>query len=62
MCFLLLVRGAIPQDPFFVLKTQEEIEEFGDSSDIGPNLAKMLMNLVRRRNGLHVTAYLAMKV
>ncbi|KAL6899812.1 hypothetical protein ACP4OV_006470 [Aristida adscensionis] len=45
---------AIPQDPFFIPKTQEEIEEFGDGSSIGSNLAKKLMNIVRRRKGLHV--------
>ncbi|CAM0902570.1 unnamed protein product [Alopecurus aequalis] len=45
---------AIPQDPFFVPKTQEEIEEFGDGSHMGPNLAKTLINSVRRRKGLHV--------
>ncbi|KAK3149831.1 hypothetical protein QOZ80_3AG0223570 [Eleusine coracana subsp. coracana] len=45
---------AIPQDPFFVPKTQDELEEFGDGSSIGPNLAKKLMNSVRRRKGLHV--------
>ncbi|CAD6244497.1 unnamed protein product [Miscanthus lutarioriparius] len=44
----------IPQDPFFTPKTPEEIEEFGDGSSIGPNLAKKLMNSVRRRKGLHV--------
>ncbi|CAO2039129.1 unnamed protein product [Urochloa humidicola] len=44
----------IPQDPFFTPKTQEEIEEFGDDSSIRPNLAKKLMNYVRRRKGLHV--------
>lgn len=44
----------IPQDPFFTPKTQQEIEEFGDGSSIGPNLAKKLMNSVRRRKGLHV--------
>ncbi|KAL6637528.1 hypothetical protein ACP70R_025100 [Stipagrostis hirtigluma subsp. patula] len=45
---------AIPEDPFFMPKTQEELEEFGDGSSIGPNLAKKLMNSVRRRKGLHV--------
>uniref|UniRef100_A0ACD5V8T4 Uncharacterized protein n=1 Tax=Avena sativa TaxID=4498 RepID=A0ACD5V8T4_AVESA len=45
---------AIPQDPFFIPKTQEEIEEFGDGSNMGPNLAKTLINSVRRRKGLHV--------
>uniref|UniRef100_A0A0E0NG55 Elongation factor-like 1 n=1 Tax=Oryza rufipogon TaxID=4529 RepID=A0A0E0NG55_ORYRU len=44
----------VPQDPFFVPKTREEIEEFGDGSNIGPNLATKLMNSVRRRKGLHV--------
>ncbi|KAF7067448.1 hypothetical protein CFC21_073345 [Triticum aestivum] len=45
---------AIQEDPFFVPKSQEEIEEFGDGASIGPNLAKKLMNSVRRRKGLHV--------
>ncbi|XP_047071970.1 elongation factor-like GTPase 1 [Lolium rigidum] len=45
---------AIPRDPFFVPKTKEEIEEFGDGSNMGPNLAKTLINSVRRRKGLHV--------
>uniref|UniRef100_A0A452XQR9 Elongation factor EFG domain-containing protein n=1 Tax=Aegilops tauschii subsp. strangulata TaxID=200361 RepID=A0A452XQR9_AEGTS len=45
---------AIPQDPFFVPKTKEEIEEFGDGSNMGPNLAKKLIDSVRRRKGLHV--------
>uniref|UniRef100_K3YYU2 Tr-type G domain-containing protein n=1 Tax=Setaria italica TaxID=4555 RepID=K3YYU2_SETIT len=45
---------SISQDPFFTPKTQEETEEFGDRSSIGPNLAKKLMNSVRRRKGLHV--------
>ncbi|CAL4887490.1 unnamed protein product [Urochloa decumbens] len=45
---------AIPLDPFFTQKTQEEIEESGYHSSIGPNLAKKLMNSVRRRKGLHV--------
>uniref|UniRef100_A0A0D3F660 Elongation factor EFG domain-containing protein n=1 Tax=Oryza barthii TaxID=65489 RepID=A0A0D3F660_9ORYZ len=39
----------VPQDPFFVLKTREEIEEFGDGSNIGPNLATKLMNSRCRR-------------
>ncbi|CAL4926445.1 unnamed protein product [Urochloa decumbens] len=45
---------AIDEDPFFIPKTQDELEEFGDGSSIGPNLAKRLMNSVRRRKGLHV--------
>ncbi|KAL6634211.1 hypothetical protein ACP70R_026882 [Stipagrostis hirtigluma subsp. patula] len=44
----------ITQDPFFIPKTQVEIEELGDGSSIGPNLAKRLMNSVRRRKGLYV--------
>lgn len=44
----------IPEDPFFTPKSQEEMEEFGDGASIGPNLAKKLMNTVRRRKGLHV--------
>jgi len=41
----------IPQDPFFTPKTPEEIEEFGDGSSIGPNLAKKLMNSVEAKKG-----------
>ncbi|KAL6624618.1 hypothetical protein ACP70R_031939 [Stipagrostis hirtigluma subsp. patula] len=44
----------ITQDPFFIPKTQEEIEELGDGSSIGQNLAKRLMNSVRRRKGLYM--------
>lgn len=45
---------AIHQDPFFIPKTEEEIEEFGDGLSIIPNMARRLMNSVRRRKGLHV--------
>lgn len=44
----------LPEDPFFVPKTEEEIEEFGDGSSVLPNIARKLMNSVRRRKGLHV--------
>ncbi|XP_072956269.1 uncharacterized protein [Typha angustifolia] len=44
----------IPEDPFFVPKTEEEIEEFGDGSSVLPNMARKLMNSVRRRKGLPV--------
>ncbi|THU45445.1 hypothetical protein C4D60_Mb02t18010 [Musa balbisiana] len=44
----------LPEDPFFVPKTEEEIEEFGDGSSVLPNMARKLMNSVRRRKGLHV--------
>lgn len=42
-------------DPFFVPKTEEEREEFGEvvASD-APNLAKTLIFGVRRRKGLPV--------
>ncbi|KAG1360775.1 elongation factor-like GTPase 1 [Cocos nucifera] len=45
---------ALSEDPFFVPKTEEEIEEFGDGSSVPPNLARKLMNSVRRRKGLPV--------
>ncbi|KAJ3674799.1 hypothetical protein LUZ60_005415 [Juncus effusus] len=44
----------INEDPFFVPKTEEEIEEFGDGASVLPNLARRLMDDVRRRKGLHV--------
>ncbi|KAJ4770472.1 elongation factor family protein [Rhynchospora pubera] len=44
----------IMYDPFFVPKTEEEKEEHGDGSSLSPNLARLLMNKVRRRKGLHV--------
>ncbi|XP_057437741.1 uncharacterized protein LOC130729904 [Lotus japonicus] len=45
---------ALPEDPFFVPKTEEEIEEFGDGSSVPPNTARKLMNAVRRCKGLPV--------
>lgn len=45
---------ALPDDPFFVPKTEEEIEEFGDGSSVLPNTARKLINAVRRKKGLHV--------
>ncbi|KAK7286801.1 hypothetical protein RJT34_22055 [Clitoria ternatea] len=45
---------ALPEDPFFVPKTQEEIEEFGDGSSVLPNTARKLIDAVRRRKGLSV--------
>lgn len=45
---------ALPQDPFFVPKTEEEIEEFGDGSSVLPNTARKLIDAVRRRKGLPV--------
>lgn len=44
----------LPQDPFFVPKTEEEIEEFGDGSSVPPNTARKLIDSVRRRKGLPV--------
>lgn len=44
----------LPEDPFFVPKTEEEIEEFGDGSSVLPNTARKLINAVRRRKGLPV--------
>ncbi|CAN6442053.1 unnamed protein product [Victoria cruziana] len=45
---------ALPEDPFFVPKTEEEIEEFGDGSSVPPNTARKLIDAVRRRKGLPV--------
>ncbi|THG20728.1 elongation factor-like GTPase 1 isoform X1 [Camellia sinensis] len=45
---------ALAEDPFFVPKTEEEIEEFGDGSSVLPNTARKLIDAVRRRKGLPV--------
>lgn len=45
--------AVIPVDPFFVPRTEDEIEEFG-AEDRGPNLAKDIVNAVRTRKGLFV--------
>ncbi|CAN0842523.1 Elongation factor-like GTPase 1 [Linum grandiflorum] len=45
---------ALPEDPFFVPKTEEEIEEFGDGSSVLQNTARKLIDSVRRRKGLPV--------
>lgn len=45
---------ALPEDPFFVPKTEEEIEEFGDGSSVLHNTARKLIDNVRRRKGLPV--------
>ncbi|XVF61103.1 hypothetical protein PTKIN_Ptkin08bG0102000 [Pterospermum kingtungense] len=45
---------ALPEDPFFIPKTEEEIEEFGDGSSVLPNTARKLIDAVRRRKGLPV--------
>ncbi|KAK4279234.1 hypothetical protein QN277_016966 [Acacia crassicarpa] len=44
----------LSEDPFFVPKTEDEIEEFGDGSSVLPNTARKLINAVRRGKGLHV--------
>ncbi|TQD90927.1 hypothetical protein C1H46_023530 [Malus baccata] len=44
---------ALPEDPFFVPKT-EELEEFGDGSSVLPNTARKLINAVRRKRGIPV--------
>lgn len=44
----------LPEDPFFIPKTEEEIEEFGDGSSVLPNTARKLIDAVRRRKGLPV--------
>ena len=42
----------IDVDPFFTPTTEEEREEYGEDGDIGPNIARQLMDAVRRRKGL----------
>ncbi|XP_071686008.1 uncharacterized protein [Rutidosis leptorrhynchoides] len=45
---------ALDEDPFFVPKTEEEKEEFGDGSSVLQNTARKLIDGVRRRKGLPV--------
>lgn len=45
---------AHPEDPFFVPKTEEELEEFGDGAGVPRNTARKLIDDVRRRKGLPV--------
>lgn len=45
---------ALLEDPFFVPRTEEEIEEFGDGSSVVQNTARKLIDAVRRRKGLPV--------
>jgi len=45
-------------DPFFTPTTEEEREEFGEDGDVGPNIARQLMDSVRRRKGLKVSIIL----
>ncbi|PWA45337.1 Elongation factor G, III-V domain-containing protein [Artemisia annua] len=56
-CSALLVLShweVLPEDPFFVPKTEEEKEEFGDGSIVLQNTAQKLIDSVRRRKGLPV--------
>lgn len=41
-------------DPFFVPTTEEELEEFGTEAGGPANLARRLIDAVRRRKGLPV--------
>jgi ribosome assembly protein 1 len=45
---------AVPEDPFFIPKTDEEKEEFGDGLHVLHNSARKLIDSVRRRKGLKV--------
>ncbi|KAK8955479.1 hypothetical protein KSP40_PGU015574 [Platanthera guangdongensis] len=44
----------LDEDPFFVPRTEEEKEEYGDGSSVLHNMARKLIDEVRRRKGLHV--------
>lgn len=47
--------GRLEVDPSFVPTTEDELEEFGqDGSHLAQNLARRLVNAVRRRKGLPV--------
>ena len=52
-----LVTGVIPEDPHFVPTTREEKEEFGAQAG-GKNLARELVDAVRKRKGLHVEEHI----
>ncbi len=43
----------IPNDPFWVPSTEEELLHFGEKAD-SENLARRYVNAVRRRKGLSV--------
>ena len=43
----------LDQDPFWIPTTQEELEDLGDTAD-KENIAKKLMESVRKRKGLFV--------
>jgi ribosome assembly protein 1 len=44
----------LAEDPFFVPRTEEELEEFGDGLSAPRNTARKLIDAVRRRKGLPV--------
>ena len=45
----------LPQDPSWQPTTEEEKEEFGTNSEAkGDNIARLLVDDIRKRNGLHV--------
>jgi len=45
----------LDSDPFFVPKTEEEKEEFGETAEsLPPPLSRTIIDDVRRRKGLHV--------
>lgn len=41
-------------DPFYAPTTEEEREEFGEGGDVGPNIARQMVDATRRRKGLKV--------
>ena len=44
----------LEEDPFFVPRTEEEREEFGEGVGLGVNVSRRLIDQVRRRKGLPV--------
>ncbi|GBG91742.1 hypothetical protein CBR_g53556 [Chara braunii] len=52
---------AMAEDPFFVPRTEEEVEEFGDGASVLPSVGRRFMDAVRRRKGLHVEEKLVEK-
>ena len=46
--------AALDEDPFFVPQTEDEKEEFGDGIGLQHNIARRLVDSVRRRKGLAV--------
>lgn len=44
----------LEEDPFFIPRTEEELEEHGDGASLVKNVARKLVDGVRRRKGLFV--------